>query len=448
MEQWATVILAAGQGARMKSALPKVLHPVAGRAILSYVAQAVSEAGVGPIVLVLPPNSEIFRHTVGAEVPYAVQSQPRGTGDALRCARPQLDRYSSVLVVSGDTPLLSGATLRRLVAHHRATDATISLLTTHPAEPRGLGRVIRDGEGRVQAVIEEAGADAAQRAIRETNAGAYCFDAAWLWSHLEALEASPQGEVYLTDLIGQAAAEGRRVEGLSVDDASEALGVNDRIQLAQAEAVLRDRIRRRWMSEGVTLIDPASTYIDDAVVIGRDTVIHPNTHVLGNSQIGDNCILGPNSIIVDSTIAENCLVQASVVEDATLEPDVTVGPFSHLRPQAYLERRVHIGNFAEIKNSRVGADTQMGHFSYVGDAVLGREVNVGAGTITCNFDGVEKHQTTVGDEVFLGSDTLLIAPVSVGDRAATGAGAVVTEDVPPDTLAVGVPARHRPRLRA
>ena len=201
------------------------------------------------------------------------------------------------------------------------------------------------------------------------------------------------------------------------------------------------------MTEGVTLIDPASTYIDDAVVIGRDTVIHPNTHVLGNSRIGDNCILGPNSIIVDSVIAENCLVQASVVEDATLEPDVTVGPFSHLRPQAYLERRVHIGNFAEIKNSRVGADTQMGHFSYVGDAVLGREVNVGAGTITCNFDGVEKHQTTVGDEVFLGSDTLLIAPVSVGDRAATGAGAVVTEDVPPDTLAVGVPARHRPRPR-
>jgi bifunctional UDP-N-acetylglucosamine pyrophosphorylase/glucosamine-1-phosphate N-acetyltransferase len=294
-------------------------------------------------------------------------------------------------------------------------------------------------------VIEDAAASASEREIIETNAGAYCFDASWLWPRLEGLQVGPQGEAYLTALIGLAVADGRRVEGYRVQDADEAIGVNDRVQLAQAEAVLRNRIRRHWMREGVTLIDPASTYIDDLVEIGRDTVVHPNTHLLGNTRIGSNCIIGPNSIVSDSVIGENCLIQASVVETATLEDDVTVGPFSHLRPDTHLERRVHVGNFAEIKNSRVGADTLMGHFSYVGDATLGREVNVGAGTITCNFDGIEKHRTVVGDEVFIGSDTLLIAPVQVGDRAATGAGAVVTQDIPPETLAVGVPARHRPR---
>ena len=444
MEQWAAVILAAGQGTRMKSSLPKVLHPVAGRAMLSHVARAVTHTGASPMVLVLPPDSDLFRHTFG-EAPYVVQPEPRGTGDALRCARPELEGYNSLLVVNGDTPLLSGATLQGLMAHHLATGATITFLSTRPADPRGLGRVVRDGEGRVQAVIEDAAVDSVQRGIGETNGGSYCFDASWLWPHLEELEAGPQGEVYLTYLIGLAVADGLRVESFPVEDPNEVLGVNDRIQLAQAEGVLRDRVRRHWMSEGVTLIDPTTTYIDDTAVIGQDTVVHPNTHIQGNARIGANCIIGPNSIIVDSTIGDNCQVQASAVEHATLEDDVTIGPFTHLRPDAYLERRVHVGNFAEVKNSRVGADTEMGHFSYVGDAVLGREVNVGAGTITCNFDGREKHQTVVGDEVFIGSDTLLIAPVHVGDRAATGAGAVVTEDIPADTLAVGVPARHRPR---
>ncbi|MFQ5861213.1 MAG: bifunctional N-acetylglucosamine-1-phosphate uridyltransferase/glucosamine-1-phosphate acetyltransferase, partial [Dehalococcoidia bacterium] len=281
----------------------------------------------------------------------------------------------------------------------------------------------------------------------EVNAGVYCFQAGWLWEHLRQLAPGPEGEVYLTALVALAVDSGARVEGLRCEEPWEVLGVNHRVQLAQAEAVMRQRIRERWMLEGVTIVDPASTYIDASVELGQDTVIQPNTTLAGRTRVGRGCLLGPGSIIVDSTVGDRCRVVASMLEESVLEPDVDVGPFSHLRPGAHVESGVHIGNFVEVKQSRLAQGVRVGHFSYIGDASIGARANIGAGTITCNFDGVKKHRTVVEEEAFVGCDTMLVAPVKVGARAVTGAGSVVTKDVPPDTLAVGVPATTRPRRR-
>jgi bifunctional UDP-N-acetylglucosamine pyrophosphorylase/glucosamine-1-phosphate N-acetyltransferase len=438
----AVVILAAGQGTRMKSHLPKVLHPLAGKPLVYYaveVAQTISETSP---VLVVGVGADQVRATLGQQVRYVIQQQQLGTGHAVLQAKPLFAGDSDlVLVTYADMPLLRGETLKRLIERHQQVSPAITMLTVIQDEARGFGRVLRDPSGAVVAVVEEADATPAQLAMRELNTGTYCFSADWLWPHLEQIAPSAKGEYYLTDLVEMAVAEGSRVEALTADDPSEALGVNNRVHLAQAEAALRRRINEKWMLEGVTILDPETTYIEAGVTLGPDTVVYPNTYLQGETRIGSECRIGPDTIIRDSTLGDRCVVYASVIEGSTLEDGVDVGPFGHLRKGAHLAAGVHVGNFGEVKNAYLGPGTKMGHFSYVGDATVGAGVNIGAGTITCNYDGEHKHHTEIEEGAFIGSDTMLVAPVRIGKGAKTGAGAVVTRDVPAGSLAYGVPAR-------
>jgi bifunctional UDP-N-acetylglucosamine pyrophosphorylase/glucosamine-1-phosphate N-acetyltransferase len=315
------------------------------------------------------------------------------------------------------------------------------MLSVVAEDPRGFGRVLRDEDGEIKAIIEESHATPEQLEIRELNTGVYCFSARWLWDALRRVELSPKGEYYLTDLVHIAVSDGSSVQALEVDDPSEMIGINTRVHLAEASAKMRQRINHRWMLAGVTMIDPATTYIEPGVTIGQDTVIWPNTFLRGGTQVGESCSLGPNTVILDTQLGHRVKVMASVVENAIVEEDVDIGPFGHLRKGAHLAQGVHMGNFGEVKNSYLGPGTKMGHFSYLGDATIGPNVNIGAGTITCNYDGERKQPTEIGADVFIGSDTMLIAPVKLGEGARTGAGSVVNKDVPPKTLVVGVPAR-------
>ncbi|MFQ6058742.1 MAG: bifunctional UDP-N-acetylglucosamine diphosphorylase/glucosamine-1-phosphate N-acetyltransferase GlmU [Anaerolineae bacterium] len=443
----AVVILAAGQGTRMKSKRPKVLHPVAGEPMAKYVLEAAVPLQPARLVLVIGDGAAQVRQALGEDLSYVEQPQQLGTGHALLQARGTLeDVAETILVLYGDTPLVTPATLRRLLERHEAIRPTITMLTCHLEDPTGYGRVLRDATGRVLGVVEEAAATVTQKAIQEANSGMYCFDARWLWPHLERIERGEKGEYYLTDLIAMAVAEGKWVEAVTVEDATEVLGINNRAQLAEAEAVMRARIRHQWMLAGVTLINPPSTWIDRSVQLSADVTIYPNTFLQGQTTVGRDCVIGPNSILRDSVIGERCRILASVIEGAILEDDVDIGPFSHLRPGAHLARGVHVGNFVEIKKSYIGEGSKMGHFSYLGDATVGQKVNIGAGTVTCNYDGVQKHPTVIEDGAFIGSDTMLVAPVRIGARAKIGAGSVVTRDIPPDSLAYGVPARVRRKL--
>ncbi len=440
---FAAVILAAGEGTRMKSKFAKVLHPVAGKPMIEYGVAAAQAAGAHETVVVIGHQGEQMRAMLDGRVTLVEQPVRRGTGDAVKCARAALQgRAEHVLVYYGDMPLLKPETLQELMSRHRESGAVLTMLTVKAAEPRGFGRIVRDADGRAVGIVEEAEATPAQLEIKELNPGVYCFRADWLWDNLEQLAPSPKkGEYYLTDLLAQAVGQGRGVETQTIFDASEAIGINSRVHLAEAERVMRDRIRERVMLDGATLIDPAATYIDADVKIGQDTVIYPNTYLQGKTTIGADCRIGPNAILRDATVGDACTIGPSVIEAATLEDHVEMGPFCHLRPGAYLARNVHLGNYAEVKNSRLGEGVHMGHFSYLGDAQVGARTNIGAGTITCNYDGKRKNQTVIGEDVFIGSDSMLVAPVTLGARARTGAGAVVTRDVPPDSLAVGVPAR-------
>jgi bifunctional UDP-N-acetylglucosamine pyrophosphorylase/glucosamine-1-phosphate N-acetyltransferase len=436
------VILAAGQGTRMKSQLPKVLHPLAGRPMVKYVLDVATQLEPASLALVVGYGAQQLRQALGGEILYAEQLEQLGTGHAVLQARELLaGQAETVLVLYGDTPLITRPTLEAMLAHHTENRAAITLLTFRPGDPTGYGRILRDESERVTGIIEHKEATPEQREITEVNSGILCFRDAWLWPHLEGLQPK-HGEYYLTGLVELAVAEGEPVAAKAADSI-EVMGLDDRVKLAKAEALMRQRINEGWMLAGVTLLDPALTYIEASVEIGQDTVIYPNTHLRGTTAIGRDCRIGPNTIICNSSVGSRCVIEASVVEEATVEDDVDIGPFSHLRKGAHLARGVHVGNFGEIKNSYLGPGTKMGHFSYLGDATLGANVNVGAGTITCNYDGEKKHPTTIEDNVFIGSDTMLVAPVKVGKGAKTGAGAVVTHDVPPGQLVYGVPAKAK-----
>jgi len=448
MTNLAAVILAAGQGTRMKSSLPKVLHPLAGVPLVLWSVDRARALGAEPIVLVVGEGAQAVRETVGEGVLYALQSQRLGTGHATLQARELLQgRAGAVLVLYGDMPLLRLETLRRLFSLHEKRKPAITLLSVRSDDSMGFGRVVRDQAGRVMAVVEEAVATPEVLALKELNCGVYCFDGKWLWRHLARVPVTqPKGEYYLTDAVGLAVAGGHRVEVLTIQDVTEVQGINTRVHLARCERIVRQRVAEQLMLAGVTLIDPATTYVEAQVRVGRDTIIHPNTHLQGDTVVGEGCVLGPDTIVRDTRIGNECRVIASVLEGATLEDQVQVGPFAHLRQGAHLGRGVHMGNFGEVKNAHLGPGTRMGHFSYVGDAEVGAEVNIGAGTITCNYDGRRKHRTMIGEGAFVGSGTMLVAPVSVGKGAVVGAGSVVTRDVPDETLAYGVPARPRRKL--
>ncbi len=448
MTTLAAVILAAGQGTRMKSALPKVLHPVCGLPMVMWSVQNAQALGADPIVLVVGIGADAVQQTVGNGVLYAHQAQQLGTGHAALQARELLQgKADAVLVLYGDMPALRPETLQRLVALHRERRPTMTILSVLSDDSMGFGRVVRDAQGHVQAVVEEAVATPEIMALKELNCGIYCFDAEWLWSRLPRIGITmPKGEYYLTDTVGLAVQEGQRVEVLTIRDITEVQGINTRVHLARAERILRERIAEHWMLEGVTLIDPATTYIEPNVRIGRDTVIYPNTALRGQTTVGERCAIGPNSIVRDTRIGDGCTVFASVLEEAVMEDGAEIGPFGHLRKGAHLGKGVHMGNFGEVKNAYLAPGAKMGHFSYVGDADIGEDVNIGAGTITCNYYVVRKHRTTIGKGAFIGSGTMLVAPVTVGERAKIGAGSVVTHDVPDDTLAYGVPARPKRKL--
>lgn len=440
----AAVILAAGQGTRMKSKLAKVLHPVAGKPMIEYAVAAAKFAGVAHTVVVIGHQGEQVHALLAEQVEYAEQPEQRGTGDAVKCAKPRLENAAAqVLVFYADMPLLKPETLRALADKHMATGATLTMLTlVVEQDTMSFGRIVRGADGKVQRIVEQVETTPEEFELKEINPGVYCFDASWLWENIKKLVPSPQkGEYYLTDLLEMAVTEGRTVETETIFDAAQCIGINTRVQLAQAEGLMRARIRERVMLGGVTLLDPASTFIDADVEIGQDTVILPNTHLQGKTKIGADCKIGPNAVIQDSVIGDACVIGPSVIESATLEDHVEMGPFCHLRPGAYLSRHVHLGNYAEVKKSRLGEGVHMGHFSYMGDADVGAHTNIGAGTITCNYDGKNKNKTVIGANVFIGSDSMLVAPLTIGDNARTGAGAVVTKNVPADSLAVGVPAR-------
>jgi bifunctional UDP-N-acetylglucosamine pyrophosphorylase/glucosamine-1-phosphate N-acetyltransferase len=436
------VLLAAGQGTRMKTRTPKVLHPVCGKPMLSYAFDAACSASTGKPVVVVGKDEQALRNFLGDSASCVRQDPPLGTGHALLQAEASLrGKTDLVLVTYADMPLLRLETLLRLVEAQKKNPGPLTILTAITAEPRGFGRVIRSSSGDVQAIVEEAAATPEQLLIKELNAGAYCFSADWLWDALHRISLCEKGEYYLTDTVSLAVSAGLPVQALVCDDLTEVIGINTRVHLAEAEASMRLRINRAHMLAGVTIIDPASTYIEAGVIIGQDTVIWPNTYLRGRTSIGAACTVGPNTIADDTTIGDGCTVLAAVMDRALVEDNVSIGPFARLRKGAHLCTGVHMGNFGEVKDSTLGPGTKMGHFSYIGNATIGPQVNIGAGTITCNFDGVHKNPTEIGEGAFIGSDTMLVAPVKVGAHARTGAGAVVTKDVEADTLVVGVPAR-------
>jgi bifunctional UDP-N-acetylglucosamine pyrophosphorylase/glucosamine-1-phosphate N-acetyltransferase len=413
-----------------------VLHPVGGVPMVFWSVDNARALGADEVVLVVGKDSESVRQVVGDRARYVVQAERLGTGHALLQAAPVLAGVcTTVLSLYGDMPTLRLESLQRLVALHEQGRSAVTLLAVRSKDSMGFGRIVRDSNGDVRAIVEEAAASPDELSITELNCGVYCFDAGWLWMRLPDIAMTPpKNEYYLTDMIALAVEDGLGVSVLTIDDVSEVLGINNRVHLAEAERVMRQRVNEHWMLSGVTLMDPFTTYIDATVEIGQDTVIYPNTHLQGQTIIG-------NCVICDSAIGDGCHVVASVVEGARMDRGSEIGPFGHLRPKAHLGEGVHMGNFGEVKDAYLAPGTKMGHFSYVGNAQIGEDVNIGAGTITCNYDGVHKHTTTVGAGAFIGSGTMLVAPVSIGTGARLGAGSVVTRDVGDGVLAYGVPAR-------
>jgi bifunctional UDP-N-acetylglucosamine pyrophosphorylase/glucosamine-1-phosphate N-acetyltransferase len=442
------VILAAGYGTRMKSSLPKVLHPLLGRPMIEWALTAVEPVVDLPPVVVVGHGKDEVRACLGERVRYAEQTQLLGTGHAVQQAAAQLaDEADAVLVTYGDTPLLRSETLTALLQlfteQRPMRNPAIALLTVTRDDPQGFGRILRDEQGAVCGIVEEVDCTPVQKAIRELNPGIYCFDAAWLWANLPQLPLSAKGEYYLTDLVGMAVAQGRAVVAAPAP-VEEVNGINTRVHLAHATAVLRQRILERHMLAGVTILDPNNTYIEDTVEIGMDTTVFPGTFLQGKTRIGERCLIGPYSQITDCVLADECRALYAVMEGARLDRGAEIGPFGRLRKGAHLGEGVHMGNFGEVKDSYLGPGTKMGHFSYIGNAEIAGNVNIGAGTITCNYDGKKKYKTVIGKGVFIGSDTMLVAPLTIGEGATTGAGSVVTHDVAPGELVYGVPA-HAPK---
>lgn len=445
----AAIVLAAGKGTRMRSSRHKVLHRLAGKTMIWHVLNALASAGIPAerTIVVIGESGDDVRREVEAEFgagqyPFVWQEHPLGTGHATLAAREAVPVGAQTLLVAyGDTPLLQPATILRLLDLHRHGGAAVTLVTGEMHDPGTYGRIVRGADGAIKAVVEARDATAEQRQLGEVNSGFCAFQAGWLWETLPAVPRAANGEIYLTALAGLAAAGRRPVSTLVMDDITETVGVNTRRQLADAEQRLRQRVTDQLMDSGVTVQDPASTYVDAGVRCGPDTVILANTHLQGATVIGSDCTIGPNAIIRDSVVGDRCRVLASVMDRSALEDDVTVGPFAHLRPGTRCGRAASVGTGSELKGSYLGPGSRMHHFGYLGDATVGADVNIGAGTVTCNFDGERKHPTHIADGAFIGSGSLLVAPVTVGSGALTGAGAVVLHDVAPDEKVAGVPAR-------
>jgi bifunctional UDP-N-acetylglucosamine pyrophosphorylase / glucosamine-1-phosphate N-acetyltransferase len=430
------LVLAAGEGTRMKSDLPKVAHAILGVPMVTHVVEAARGAGCDRVVVVTGHRAEVVEELL-AGVECVRQDRQLGTGHAVMCARDALERHGSLLVLSGDSPLIRAETIAALVAAREGDGAAVAVLTAHVEDPTGYGRIVRDGSGGVSAIVEQKDCTPDQCAVDEVNTGTYCFDAAALFEHLDRLDTdNAQGEFYLTDMVSLFAAEGLGVTALVVDDPRETLGVNSRVQLAEATKVLQTRINTGHMLAGVTMVDPDLVWIGPHVEIGRDTEILPMTFLTGETRIGSGVTLGPDTRVTDSVVADGATVDSSVVVEAEVGAGAKVGPVAYLRPGAVLGKNSKAGTCVEIKKSTVGEGSKVPHLSYIGDATIGAGVNVGAGTITCNYDGFAKHKTVIEDGAFIGSDTMLVAPVTIGAGAVTAAASAISRDVAAGSLAI------------
>ena len=434
----AAIILAAGEGKRMKSGLVKTAHSIAGIPIVAHVVRAAVGAGAERIVVVVGKDAEQVKAACGPGPEFAVQAERLGTGHACQQAEQLLKDYQGVvLVLCGDAPLITESTLNRMLTEHNATGSIATVLTAFPLETRGLGRISRNESGEFSRIVEEKDATEAERAIREINAGFYCFDSRALFEALRRIDnQNAQGEYLLTDVLALLKASGR-VTTVITDDFSETIGVNDRVWLSKAEDVMQTRIRERLMWAGVTFLSPSSTYIEADVSIQRDTVIYPGTVLRGHTHIGEGCEIGPHSTLQNARIGSHTTVVHSVVNNSLVGEHCHIGPFAHLRPGNSIEDHVRLGNFVEVKKSQIGSRSKISHLSYVGDAIVGKDVNMGAGTIVVNYDGVDKHQTIISDNAFVGCNSNLVAPVTIGESAFVAAGSTITKDIPAFSLGVG-----------
>lgn len=432
------VVLAAGKGTRMHSSLPKVLHPVAGKPMLAWILEAIEGAGFSEIAVVVGHQADLVAERMGERYTYVLQEPQRGTGDAVRLALEAMPaEIDEILVLPGDTPLVTAATLRRVVGRHREAGSAATLVLARPESPDGYGRLLRGPDGRIKGIIEEKDAGPEELAIKEVNAGIYCFRRTSLVEALTHLSpANAQGEYYLTDVIGFLAAQGLPVEAVEAA-AEEILGVNSRKDLARAEKIARRQINQALMAAGVTIVDPEVTYIDAGVRVGADTVIYPFCFLEGATRVGRESRIGPGVTLRDSVVGDNVTITYAVVLSSQVGDGCQVGPFAYLRPGTVLAAGAKVGDFVELKNTYIGPGSKVPHLSYLGDAQIGARVNVGAGTITCNYDGEDKWPTFIEDEAFIGSNTNLVAPVRVGRGAVIGAGSTITEDVPAGALGLG-----------
>ncbi|MBM6821271.1 bifunctional UDP-N-acetylglucosamine diphosphorylase/glucosamine-1-phosphate N-acetyltransferase GlmU [Fusobacterium mortiferum] len=432
-----TLILAAGKGTRMKSDMPKVIHKVNGVPMITKIIDTLSGLNPEENILILGHKKEEVLKVVGENCDYVLQTEQLGTGHAVIQAKEKLEGYDGdVMILCGDTPLLRESTLKSLYDYHKESGAVTTILTSIYENPFGYGRIVKE-DGLVKAIVEEKEASEEIKKIKEVNAGVYCFNSKELFKALDKIDNNNEkGEYYLTDVIGIQVSENKKVQSFILEDKMEILGVNSKVELTQAGKVLRDRKNRELMEEGVILIDPETTYVEESVKVGRDTVLYPGVVLQGKTVIGENCEIIGNSRIIDSVLGNNIRVESSVIEESILEDGVTMGPFAHIRPKSLLKEKVHIGNFVEVKKSTLEKGVKAGHLTYLGDAQVGENTNIGAGTITCNYDGVNKFKTVIGKDAFIGSDSMLVAPVNIGEKALIGAGSVITKDVPSNSLAV------------
>lgn len=432
-----TLILAAGKGTRMKSDMPKVIHKVNGIPMITKIIDTLSGLNPEENILILGHKKEEVLKVVGENCDYVLQTEQLGTGHAVIQAKEKLEGYDGdVMILCGDTPLLRESTLKSLYEYHKESGAVTTILTSIYENPFGYGRIVKE-DGLVKAIVEEKEASEEIKKIKEVNAGVYCFNSKEIFKALDKIDNNNEkGEYYLTDVIGIQVSENKKVQSFILEDKMEILGVNSKVELAQAGKVLRDRKNRELMEEGVILIDPETTYVEESVKVGRDTVLYPGVVLQGKTVIGENCEIIGNSRIIDSVLGNNIRVESSVIEESILEDGVTMGPFAHIRPKSLLKEKVHIGNFVEVKKSTLEKGVKAGHLTYLGDAQVGENTNIGAGTITCNYDGVNKFKTVIGKDAFIGSDSMLVAPVNIGEKALIGAGSVITKDVPSNSLAV------------